>query len=50
LPDLPQHVGKDYLPTAESLAAQLIRYWQANRVPEPESIGVAPEPGWEVDQ
>jgi hypothetical protein len=50
LPDLPQHVGKDYLPTAESLAAQLIRYWAANRVFEPEAIGVDPEPGWGVDE
>jgi hypothetical protein len=50
LPRVPQHVGKDYLPTAESLASQLIRYWAANRVHEPEAIGVDPEPGWEVDQ
>jgi len=50
LPDLPQHIGKDYLPAGESLAAQLIRYWSTEGITEPESIGVAPEPGWEVDQ
>jgi hypothetical protein len=47
---IPWHVGQYHLPAAESLAAQLIRYWAANRVPEPESIGVDPEPGWRVDE
>jgi hypothetical protein len=47
---LPRHVGRDYLPIGESLAAQLIRYWAANHVREPESIGVPGEPGWEADK
>ena len=47
---IPRHVGRAYLPIGNSLAAQLIRYWSTEGVTEPEAIGVAPEPGWEVDQ
>lgn len=39
--------GADHLTLAGMLAAQLIRYWDANHVFEPEAIFVAGEPGFD---